>query len=67
MLTFRMLGSVLDVKSSFLNGAFENNEEIYMEVRGGFEYFYFADLLIRDMSELTLSAEPILVEVEKKL
>ena len=31
------------------------------------EYFYFADLLIRDMSELTLSAEPILVEVGKKL
>ena len=35
-----MFADVLDVKSAFLHGEFENDEKIYMEVPEGFEDFY---------------------------
>ena len=37
VLTFRMLGYILDVKSAFLHGEFKNDEIIYIEVPENFE------------------------------
>ena len=46
MLTFQMFADILDVKSAFLHGEFENDEKIYVEVPEGFEDFYPADVLL---------------------
>ena len=63
---FRRLQVINDI-DDLIN---DTKSDVEMQTIGNsprLEYFYFADLLIRDMSELTLSAEPILVEVGKKL
>lgn len=36
ILTFRMLGCILDVKSAFSHGEFENDENICVEAPEGF-------------------------------
>jgi hypothetical protein len=43
---FRRSAGLIDFQGDFLCGNFKDGEEIYMEVPGGFETFYLADVLL---------------------